>query len=188
MRIGGLILAAGEGRRFGGTKQIAELRGRPLLTYAVEAMLAVPALTRVVVVLGHDAAAIRARVDFNGIETVVCDGWHEGQAASLRCGIAALGDVTAAVVTLGDQPFITAQVIAGVLDFDAERDDAVRATYAGKPGHPVLLTRRLLDRADELHGDVGFRLLLEGHHVRQFEAAHLCDPTDIDTREELARR
>ena len=188
MRIGGLILAAGEGRRFGGTKQIAELRGRPLLTYAVEAMLAVPALTPVVVVLGHDAAAIRERVDFSGTETVVCDDWREGQAASLRCGIAALGDVTAAVVTLGDQPFITAQVIAGVLDFDAVRDDAVRATYAGEPGHPVLLTRRLLDRAHELRGDVGFRLLLEGHHVRRFEAAHLCDPTDIDTREELARR
>ena len=117
----------------------------------------------------------------------MCDGWRDGQAASLRCGLAALAS-TAAVVTLGDQPGITAQVIAGVLDFDAARDDAVRATYAGLPGHPVLLTRRLLDRADELRGDVGFRLLLEGHHVRQFEAAHLCDPTDIDTREELARR
>jgi CTP:molybdopterin cytidylyltransferase MocA len=188
VRIGGLILAAGEGRRFGGTKQLAELRGRPLLTYAVEAMLSVPAVWPVVIVLGHDAAAIRERVDFGGTETVVCDGWSEGQAASLRCGIAALGDVVAAVVTLGDQPFITAQVIAGVLDFDSGRDDAVRATYDGQPGHPVLLTRRLLDRADELQGDVGFRALLEGHRVRRFEAAHLCDPADIDTREELARR
>jgi CTP:molybdopterin cytidylyltransferase MocA len=186
--IGGLILAAGEGRRFGGTKQIAELRGRPLLTYAVEAMLGVPAIAPVIVVLGHDAAAIRERVDLAGTEAVVCDAWHEGQAASLRCGIAALGDVVAAVVTLGDQPFITAQVIAGVLDFDDERDDAVRATYDGEPGHPVLLTRRLLDRADELEGDVGFRALLDGQRVRRFEAAHLCDPTDIDTREELARR
>lgn len=188
MRIGGLILAAGEGRRFGGTKQIAELRGRPLLTYAVEAMLSVPAVWPAVVVLGHDAAAIRERVDLGGTETVVCEGWREGQAASLRCGIAALGDVVAAVVTLGDQPFITAQVIAGVLDFDDDYDDAVRATYDGEPGHPVLLTRRLLDRADELQGDVGFRTLLEGRRVRRFEAAHLCDPTDIDTREELARR
>jgi CTP:molybdopterin cytidylyltransferase MocA len=188
VRVGGLILAAGEGRRFGGTKQIAELRGRPLLTYAVEAMLSVPAVWPVVVVLGHDAGAIRERMDFGGTTTVVCEGWREGQAASLRCGIAALGDVVAAVVTLGDQPFITAQVIAGVLDYDDDRDDAVRATYDGDPGHPVLLTRRLLDRAHELQGDVGFRTLLEGQRVRRFEAAHLCDPTDIDTREELARR
>jgi molybdenum cofactor cytidylyltransferase len=188
VKIGGLILAAGEGRRFGGTKQLAELRGRPLLTYAVEAMLSVPAIWPVVVVLGHDAAAIRARIDFGGTETVVCDGWQDGQSASLRCGIAALGDAAAAVITLGDQPFITAQVIAGVLDFDPDYNDAVRATYDGTPGHPVLLTRRLLDRAAELAGDVGFRDLLTGQRVRRFEAGHLADPTDIDTREELARR
>jgi CTP:molybdopterin cytidylyltransferase MocA len=186
--IGGLILAAGEGRRFGATKQLAELEGRPLLTYAVEAMLAVPAVSPVIVVLGHDADAIRARIDFGDAETVVCEDWHEGQAASVRRGVAALGDVSAAVITLGDQPFITPQVIAGVLDFDPDRDDAVRATYGGAPGHPVLLTRRLLERADELEGDVGFRDLLVGRRVRRFEAGHLCDPADIDTREELARR
>ena len=44
MTVGGLILAAGEGRRFGATKQLAELRGRPLLEYAVESMLSVPAV------------------------------------------------------------------------------------------------------------------------------------------------
>ena len=89
MRIGGLILAAGEGRRFGATKQLAELRGRPLLTYAVQAMLAVPAVSPVVVVLGHDADAIRAHIDFGDAEAVVCDEWHEGQAASIRRGVAA---------------------------------------------------------------------------------------------------
>ena len=188
MRIGGLILAAGEGRRFGGTKQIAELRGRPLLTYAVEAMLSVPAIWPVVVVLGHDAGAIRARVRLDDTRVVVCDDWQEGQAASLRCGVAALGDeVDAAVITLGDQPFITPQVIAGTLDYDEDFHDAVRTTYSGEPGHPVLLTRRLLRRAGELRGDVGFRDLLPGRRVRRFEAGHLCDPTDIDTQEELAR-
>jgi molybdenum cofactor cytidylyltransferase len=183
--VGGLILAAGEGRRFGGTKQLAELRGRPLLAYAVEAMLAVPAIEPVVVVLGHDAAAIRARVSFDGAQTVVCDRWHEGQSASLQCGVRALGDVDAAVITLGDQPFITPQVIAAILDHVIDHD-AVRATYAGAPGHPVALTRRLLDRVGELRGDEGFRGLLAG--AVRFEAGHLCDPTDIDTREELAGR
>ena len=188
MTIGGLILAAGEGRRFGGTKQLAELRGRPLLEYAVESMLYVPAIWPVVVVLGHDADAVRAGTDLGDAEVVVCPDWQEGQAASLRCGIERLGDVDAAVVTLGDQPFITPQVIAMVLDFDNRYHDAARAEYRGAPGHPVVLTRRLLDRADELEGDVGFRWLLEGQRVKRFEAGHLCDPTDIDTREELARR
>jgi molybdenum cofactor cytidylyltransferase len=187
VRIGGLILAAGEGRRFGGTKQLAELRGRPLLSYAVDTMLAVPALDPVVVVLGHDAAASRAAIDFAGTRTVVCDRWSEGQSASLRSGVEALGAVDAAVITLGDQPFITPQVVAAVLD-QLEDHAAVRVTYGGVPGHPVGLTRRLLDRVGDLRGDVGFRDLLDGEKVRRFEAGHLCDPTDIDTREELARR
>jgi molybdenum cofactor cytidylyltransferase len=149
-------------------------------------MLSVPAIRPVVVVLGHEAEAIRSQADLGDAEVVVCEAWHEGQAASLRCGIAALGPVDAAIVTLGDQPFITPQVIAGVLDLHGA--DAARATYGGEPGHPVLLSRRLLDRAGELEGDVGFRTLLHGVRVRRFEAGHLCDPTDIDTREELARR
>jgi molybdenum cofactor cytidylyltransferase len=185
--VGGLVLAAGEGSRFGGTKQLAPLWGRPLLSYAIEAMLGVPAIAPVVVVLGHDAEAIRGQVAFGDARVVVCEDWGSGQAASIRAGVAALGSVDAAVVTLGDQPFITSQVIAAVLDQGDDRHDAVRATYGGRPGHPVLLARALLDRAGELEGDVGFRELLEGQRVRRFEAEHLCDPMDIDTREELAR-
>ncbi len=189
MRIGGLVLAAGAGRRFGGTKQLASLRGRPLLSHAVDHALCVPALDPMVVVLGHDADAVRAGVpELAGVRVVLAADWEAGQAASLRAGIAALGDVDAAVVLLGDMPFVTAQVIAEVLDGDLSRHDAVRATYGGVPGHPVLLTRRLLDRAGELEGDAGFRVLLDGQRVRAFEAGHLADPTDIDTREELARR
>jgi molybdenum cofactor cytidylyltransferase len=185
--VGGIVLAAGGGTRFGSTKQLAELRGRPLLSYAVESMLAVPAIWPVVVVLGHDAQAILARVELHDANVVVCEAWIEGQSASLRAGIEGLGDVDAAVITLGDQPFITPQVIAGALDYDEQWHDAVRTTYGGTPGHPVLLTRRLLERAGELRGDVGFRDLLTGQRVRRFEAGHLCDPTDVDTQEELAR-
>ena len=185
--IGGVVLAAGGGRRFGATKQLAPLRGRPLLSYAVEAMLSVPVVWPVVVVLGHDADEIRDQVELHDAMVVVCDAWREGQSASLRAGIAALGDVDAAVVTLGDQPFITPQVIAGALDYDEAHHDAVRTLYSGEPGHPVLLTRRLLARAGDLRGDVGFRDLLLGQRVRRFEAGRLADPTDIDTQEELAR-
>jgi molybdenum cofactor cytidylyltransferase len=182
--VGGLVLAAGEGSRFaGGTKQLAELRGRPLLEHA---LAAVARLSPRVVVLGHAAEEIAAAVDLQGAEPVVCDGWREGQAASLRCGVAALGDVDAAVVVLGDQPRITAEAVSAVAAA-AGRGDAARATYRGTPGHPVLLGRELLDRVGELRGDVGFRDLLAQADVHDVEVGGLADPTDIDTREELSR-
>jgi len=180
---GGLILAAGEGRRFGGTKQLAELRGRPLLEYPLEAMSGVSPR---VVVLGHAADEIRARVDLHGASVVVCDDWAEGQAASLRAGLAALAGCDAVVVVLGDQPGITPAAIEAVTA--AGDADAVRAVYDGTPGHPVLLRRPLLERAGELRGDTGFRDLLESATVREVELGGLADPADIDTREELAGR
>jgi molybdenum cofactor cytidylyltransferase/nicotine blue oxidoreductase len=182
--IGGIVLAAGEGKRFGGPKQVAQLDGRPLLEHAVRAMLAVPSISPVVVVLGAHAREVRDAVDLDGADVVVCEDWADGQSASLRAGVAALGEVEAAVITLGDQPFITPQVIAGVLDHRG-RHLAVRATYDGKPGHPVLLERRLLDHVTELEGDVGARELLDGDHVLPWEVGRLCDPTDIDTPERL---
>jgi molybdenum cofactor cytidylyltransferase len=182
--IGGLVLAAGEGRRFGATKQLADLRGRPLLEYALAAMAGVSPR---VVVLGHAADEIAARVDLHGAAPVVCERWAEGQSASLRCGLAALVGADAVVVALGDQPGLTAEAVEAVVSA-AGNEDAVRAVYDGMPGHPVLLRRPLLDRAGELRGDTGFRDLLEHATVREVEVGALADPADIDTREELARR
>ena len=182
MRIGGLVLAAGEGRRFGATKQIAEVRGRPLLEHA---LAAVAGLSPRAVVLGHAAEAILAKVDLQGAEPVVCEGWREGQAASLRAGIAALGDVDAIVVVLGDQPLIGAVAVDAVVEAATGDEDAVRATYAGRPGHPVLLGRALLDRAGELEGDTGFRDLLERARVTEVDLTGRADPADVDTRDQL---
>lgn len=184
-RVAGLVLAAGEGRRFGGPKQLAPLGGTPILEHVLMAVQAVPALDPLLVVLGARAAEIRAGMELGAFGVVVAEDWAEGQSASLRAGVAALGAVDAALVCLGDQPFITPQVIAGTLDGIGTRSDAVRASYGGVPGHPVLLSRPLLDRVGELRGDVGFRDLLTGARVGTWEAGHLCDPMDIDTREQL---
>jgi molybdenum cofactor cytidylyltransferase len=138
-------------------------------------------------VLGHAADEIRAGVDLHGARAVVCADWAQGQAASLRCGLAALASADAVLVVLGDQPGLTPAAVEAVAAADGE-EDAVRAIYDGVPAHPVLLRRPLLDRAHELHGDSGFRDLLSGARVRAVEVGHLADPSDIDTREELAER
>jgi CTP:molybdopterin cytidylyltransferase MocA len=184
--IGGLILAAGSGSRFGGPKQLAELNGRPLLDHAVEAMSAVPAIERIVVVLGANSDLIRARADLDGVDVVVAGDWAEGVSASLRAGIAALRDAEAVVVTLADQPLITPQVIAAVVDLGDSRLPAARATYGGHIGHPVLIKRELFARIAELAGDTGARDLLEEAGVAKVECGHLADPHDVDTADDLA--
>jgi molybdenum cofactor cytidylyltransferase len=188
--IGGLVLAAGEGRRFGGAKLAVKLEGRALLDHAVEAMLGVPAIERIVVVLGAHADEIAARAELGEVEVVVNEGWEAGISASLLAGVDALAEAEAIVITLGDQPFITPQVIAAVLDQIDAPAPAARATYAGRPGHPVLIKRELFDAVRALRGDAGARDLLIDAGTRELECGHLCRPDDIDTRGDLevARR
>ena len=185
LKFGCVVLAAGEGRRFGGAKQVAILDGRPLLDHVLDAVLGVPALWPVVVVLGAWAAEVRAAVDLSEVTVVEAPDWSEGQAASLRAGVAALDSVDAAVVLLGDMPFVTAQVVAASIDHFSARVDAVRTLYDGRPGHPVVLGSRVLARVPSLRGDVGARAVFEDVRVREWEAGHLCDPTDIDTPDQL---
>jgi molybdenum cofactor cytidylyltransferase len=179
----GLILAAGAGTRFGGTpKQLADLHGRPLLQWAIDAQTAVEALDPIVVVLGARAQEIRAAVDFGRAQTVVCADWERGQARSLRRGLAELAGVERIVVTLGDAPLVTSQVIAR---FAAESDPArpTRAVYNGRPGHPVVLGPAQIAALATLDGDRGARGLLRD--ARTIETGHLCSGRDVDTPEDL---
>jgi molybdenum cofactor cytidylyltransferase len=143
------VLAAGEGRRFGGPKQLAELEGRPLLSHVVETMRS--ACDRVVVVLGAHAEAVRAGVDLSGVEVVVCEDWAEGTFASLRCGLAAAGD-SDVVVALGDQPRLSRERIEAVLRAGAP---IARARDGGAPSHPVVIRRGAEVTREALRGADG---------------------------------
>ncbi len=182
--VGALILGAG--RRFGGTKQLAQLHGQPLLQRVIDAVGAVTTLAPIVVVVGARAEQVLAAVELHGASAVVCDEWQEGMAASLRCGLAALGDVDAALIVLGDQPLITPQVLAAVVDAYDEPEPAARAVYDGVPGHPVLIKRPLFDAVTRLRGDRGARDVLATVAVREVPCAHLGPPDDVDTPEQLA--
>lgn len=182
MSVAGLILAAGGGTRFGAEpKQLADFHGRPLLEWAVRAQCDVAELSRVVVVLGCCAAEIRERVAFGRAETVDCAEWERGQAWSLRCGAAALGDggISRVIVTLGDAPLVTPEVIRM---FVAQPPRA-RAVYGGRPGHPVVLGPEEISALARLDGDQGARGLLRGGP--EVEVGHLCSGRDVDTPEDL---
>ena len=182
--IGGLVLAAGAGTRFGGRKQLAELDGRPLLEHAVLAMTA-SSVGRVVVVLGALVEEVTETVDLHGAEARTCERWDEGQAASLACGLAGLADCEAVVVTLGDQPRMSPEAIGRVIGARGGGAAAVRATYAGAPGHPVLLERELFKSLRNVSGDHGARNLLHSVPVRDVPCDDLGGGEDVDTPAEL---
>jgi CTP:molybdopterin cytidylyltransferase MocA len=177
--IGGVVLAAGAGERFGGRKQLAELDGRPLLEHVVAAMAP---LDRVVVVLGAGASEVVSAVDLHGASPVVCSAWEEGMGASLRFGAAELADdCEAIVVVLGDQPLLSPEAVARVVAGRGPSFAAVRATYGGVPGHPVLFERTLFPQLLELGGDIGARELLASVPVRDVACDGLGRPDDVDT-------
>jgi CTP:molybdopterin cytidylyltransferase MocA len=188
--IAGVVLAAGGASRFGAAKQLAELDGAPLLEHAIRSIEAVPAIERTVVVLGARAAEIRAGVDFGATDVVVCEDWADGQSASLKTGIAAVaGEAEAAVITLGDMPRVTADVIARFAELAAEHGTQARAraVYDGVPGHPVVLGSDYFDAVGEIEGDIGARELLRSIGVHKIECSHLCSAVDIDTPADLDR-
>jgi molybdenum cofactor cytidylyltransferase len=183
--IAGVVLAAGDGSRFGGPKQLADLHGRALVEHALDALAAVAAVERIVVVLGARAEQIRTGADLSGTEIVVAPNWESGISASLQAGIAAVDTAEAALVTLADQPMITPQVIAAVIDRIDGPAPAARATYDGRPGHPVLIKRELFAEVLELEGDAGAGDLLELAGVAKVECGRLASDHDVDTRDDL---
>jgi len=194
--IGGLVLAAGAATRFGAQKQLAELDGVPMLEHSLRRMRLAP-IGRVVVVLGSGADEIVSKVNFHGADPIVCARWEEGQSSSLACGLAELADCEAVVVTLGDQPRVSPDAIRRVIGArnthvgaDPPRGTggavaAIRATYGGNAGHPVLLERGLFDALRDVTGDKGARNLLLSMPVRDIPCDDLGGGEDVDTRAEL---
>ena len=182
--IAGLVLAAGAGTRFGGSKQLAVLEGRPLLEHSVRAMTTSP-VERVLVVLGSEAEDVAAGIDLQRAEVLVCRRWQEGQSASLACGLAELAHCEAVVVTLGDQPRISPDAVRRVIAARGQGAVAVRATYGGEPGHPVLLEHDLFDRLRNVTGDHGARNLLLSVPTREVPCDDLGGGEDVDTPVQL---
>lgn len=180
----GLILAAGEGTRFGPeSKLLADLHGRPVVEHAIAAQCEVAELQRVAIVLGAEAQQVLERVDLMRAEPAICPDWQEGQAASLRFGMSLLVEQAGAsrvVVTLGDEPLIGSATVARF----ASEPAGTRAVWNGRPGHPVVLGREHLEAIRGLAGDHGARELLRD--AVEIECAEMGGAgLDIDTPEDL---
>jgi molybdenum cofactor cytidylyltransferase len=191
-RVAAVVLAAGLSRRMGENKLLVEIDGRPMIARVVDALADAP-LSSVNVVLGHDAARVRAALAGRAVHFVECADYARGLSASLRAGIAAVegAGVDAALVCLGDMPWVSAAHVRALVDaFDAAAGRAVCVPcFAGKRGNPVLWAARFFPEMQALTGDTGARELLERHAelVWPVEVGDAAVILDIDTHEALER-
>jgi CTP:molybdopterin cytidylyltransferase MocA len=169
--IAAVVLAAGAGRRFGGAKQLHPIDGRPMLEVVLATLERSGIATRRVV-LGARAQRIADAVVLHGATAVVCPAWRTGQAASLRCGLAALpATIDEALVVLGDGPALSAEAVRRV----SAGSGARAADYGNGRSHPVVIPRELWALLPST-GDAPGRALA----VELVDCAGLPEPGDVD--------
>jgi len=181
MKIGAVVLAAGEGRRFGGNKLLVTVDGEPVITRVLRAL---DGIERVVVVGAH----VEELMQYLRSEVVIYNpNYREGMSTSIKLGLRFFQDYDAVLIVLGDMPLITRETINKIINTYHEGCTAVIPTHKGLRGNPVLIHRLLFNELMRLRGDVGARELLRDRaDVCYVE----CGPEvimDIDTLDDLAR-
>jgi CTP:molybdopterin cytidylyltransferase MocA len=191
--VAGVLLAAGEGSRFGQPKALVELNGQTLAERGV-GLLRAGGADPILVVTGAVPLAL------DGTLTVDNPQWRTGMGSSLRAALQALAeagrgpdigpDVGAVVVALADQPLVGAETVARLIAAYRDGASVAVAAYHGQPRNPVLLAR---DHWPEVistaTGDQGARTFLRTRPelVTLVECGDTGRPDDIDTPADLAR-
>jgi len=175
-RVAAVLLAAGQSTRFGAADKLhADLDGRPLVTHAATTLRAV-GFGALIAVCGPATAPM-----LDGFDVVINDAPGEGQARSIRLGVAhALTcDVDAVLVALGDMPFVTEAHLRALLAADG---DMAASALDGQAMPPALFSRAAAAHLLTLHGDQGARALLTAAVLVSGDVAMLADidrPSDL---------
>jgi molybdenum cofactor cytidylyltransferase len=165
-KIGLILLAAGASNRLGNIpKQLLEFRGKTLIRHAAENALA-SKCGKICVVLGAQAENIKREIRDLPIEIAVNENWAKGMSASLKCGLEKLlesePNLSAAVVTLGDQPLVDSTIINRLIEvFSDAQNPIVAAEYAGTVGVPAIFSRSVFDEILNLTADAGAQRIIK---------------------------
>jgi molybdenum cofactor cytidylyltransferase len=190
VRVSGVVLAAGQSKRIGKTKQLLEFRGSTLLEQVI-AHARRSLLDEIIVVLGHDASEIRRQVDLEGVQVVLNENYQQGQSSSLRVGLNHVSNRSHAVMfLLGDQPLVDECMIDTILSAYREYlKPIVIPVCAGRRGNPVIIGRELFgELMATAEGDAGARVLFERHAavIQHVEMASSFIHVDVDTIEDYS--
>lgn len=187
--IAAIVLAAGLSRRMGQAKLLMPVGGRAIIRYVVESVLA-GGVDSVWVVTGPDVEPIEAALAGFEVQIVVNPAPEEGQAGSVRTGIAALPpSVDAVLVALGDQPSLAPSIIPALLAARRASPKLIVAPrYRDGQGNPVLFKREIFPELLRLTGDQGARPIIQKEPARvEWVDLDLPMPPDVDTPDDYER-
>ncbi len=189
-RIAGVILAAGEGRRFGECKALATVDGVTFLEMIAKALKQI-GCEPVIVVGGREVDRIIAEAKRLGIDHIINADWKKGQFSSLKTGFSAIRvDTCGAFITLVDHPFVKPQTYRLMKDAFAKYPKRmVIPVYDHKRGHPILVPGEIIRQIMESPDETTLREIIKNHEsiVIQFRCDDPGVLRDIDTREDLER-
>lgn len=187
--VAGILLAAGTSSRMGSNKLLFDLNGESVLRGAARRALA-GGLAPLLVVLGHQEDKARPELDGLPCRIVVNPLYEQGINTSLKAGVAALpDDVQAAMVMLSDMPFVTPEMIAGLIArYRSTEAPLVISDYEGVNAPPMLYDRSLFGELLAMTEEGCGRQVVKRH---RHEAEVLPWPTaalaDLDVPEDYAR-
>jgi molybdenum cofactor cytidylyltransferase len=187
--IAAIVIAAGESKRMGRTKQLLSWQGKALLQHALDSLLG-SEVDEVILVLGCEAKRILEKVDTQKIKVVINPDYRKGMITSIQQGLKALErGVEAFFIVLGDQPGISSQIYNRLICEFRRVYPSKRIflpTYQEKRGHPALFSIDYLEEGSGLKGDVGFRQIILDHpnDVLLIEMDARAVLEDIDTPED----
>jgi len=161
-----IVLAAGSSTRMGRNKLLLEIEGETLVCRVVRAA-GDAGLDRVVVVLGHEEARVRAQLEGLSCETVVNPDHARGAGTSLHTGVRHVAaDASAVVIVLADMPFVTASMIAALIErHRATRAPVVFSRYGAIQAPPTLYDRSLFAELLAIDDDRGGKLVVLRHQA-----------------------
>ena len=186
-----VVLAAGASTRMGRPKALLPVAGVPFIERIVRS-LERTCVDRTLVVLGHNADAMREAVAYLGVETVVNPDYARGQLSSLQTAIRALDGepVEAILVHLVDHPFIESGLVDRMIErFREEGKLIVVPRFAGRRGHPVLFSGKLFPEFLAAPPETGAKPVVRGHpdETLELETGEEGVLIDIDTPEEYRK-
>ena len=187
--IAAVVLAAGLSRRMGQPKLLMKVGGRALVRYVVESVLS-GGVDSVWVVTGPDVEPVEAALAGIEVQIAVNPAPEEGQAGSVRTGIAALpASVDAVLIALGDQPLLAPSIIPALLAARRTTPKLIVAPrYRDGQGNPVVFKREIFPELLRLTGDQGARPIIQKEPTRvAWVELDLPMPPDVDTPDDYEK-